>query len=138
MDKISKSHRSWNMSRIKGKDTAPEKKVRSVLYRLGYRFRICRSDLPGKPDIVLSKHRTVIFVHGCFWHRHPGCKYAYTPKTRQDFWVEKFSQNIKRDDKVERELGDLGWKVIVIWECEIEDKENLEERLNLLLNKAQE
>ncbi|MGV8120419.1 MAG: very short patch repair endonuclease [Candidatus Xenobiia bacterium LiM19] len=126
------------MSRIKGRDTAPEKKVRSVLYGLGYRFRICRSDLPGKPDIVLSKHKTVIFVHGCFWHRHPGCKYAYTPKTRQDFWIEKFSQNMKRDEKVEGELNDLGWKVIVIWECEIADKKNLEERLTLLLNRAQD
>lgn len=129
MDRISKSHRSWNMSRIKGRDTVPEKKVRSVLHRLGYRFRICRSDLPGKPDIVMSKQRTVIFVHGCFWHRHQGCKYAYTPKTRQDFWENKFSQNVIRAEKVEKELSALGWKVIIIWECEIADMESLKEKL---------
>lgn len=117
------------MSRIKGRDTVPEKKVRSVLHRLGYRFRICRSDLPGKPDIVMSKQRTVIFVHGCFWHRHQGCKYAYTPKTRQDFWENKFSQNVIRAEKVEKELSALGWKVIIIWECEIADMESLKEKL---------
>ncbi|MBU1162905.1 MAG: DNA mismatch endonuclease Vsr, partial [Proteobacteria bacterium] len=86
MDIISKEKRSWNMSRIRGKDTKPEIIVRSMLHRMGYRFRLHRKDLPGKPDIVLPKYKTVIFVHGCFWHRHKGCKYAYTPKSRVKFW----------------------------------------------------
>jgi DNA mismatch endonuclease (patch repair protein) len=88
---------------------------------MGYRFRLHVTDLPGKPDIVLPKYQTVIFVHGCFWHRHEGCKYAYTPKSRKDFWDQKFKNNIQRHAKVKRELEDLGWKVYVIWECEVKD-----------------
>ncbi len=86
---------------------------------MGFRFRLHRKDLPGKPDIVLPKYKTVIFVHGCFWHRHKGCKYAYTPKSRQEFWKKKFEDNSKRDKDVIDELKMLGWKVIIIWECEI-------------------
>lgn len=118
MDKISPEKRSWNMSRIKSKDTSPEKKVRSFLHRAGYRFRIHVKQLPGSPDIVLPKYRTVIFVHGCFWHRHKGCKFTYKPKSRKDFWSEKFRQNIKRDKQQQKKLSELGWKVLVIWECE--------------------
>lgn len=106
------------MSRIRGKDTTPEVAVRSALHRLGYRFRLHRRDLPGRPDIVLPKHGTVIFVHGCFWHRHARCRYAYTPKSRVEFWQRKFQQNVERDRRVQRELRRLGWKVIVVWECE--------------------
>ena len=120
MDIISKEKRSWNMSRIISKDTKPEKIVRSLLHRMGYRFRLHVQDLPGKPDIVLPRHKTVIFVHGCFWHRHPKCKYAYTPKSRIEFWSKKFEDNIARFRVVKKELVHIKWKVVVIWECEIE------------------
>jgi DNA mismatch endonuclease (patch repair protein) len=124
-DTISKQHRSWNMSRIKGKNTKPEKVVRSLLHRIGYRFRLHRKDLPGKPDIVLPKYKTVIFVHGCFWHRHKGCKYAYIPKSRQKFWNKKFQGNIERDKEHQKELQKQGWKVIIIWECEVRNIKKL-------------
>lgn len=119
MDRISKEHRSWNMSRIHGRDTKPELAVRSLLHEIGYRFRLHRKDLPGKLDIVLPKYRTVIFVHGCFWHRHDTCRFAYEPKSRQDFWKSKFEENVQRDRIVESLLANNGWKVIVIWECEV-------------------
>ncbi len=123
------------MSRIRGKDTSPERKVRSLLHRAGYRFRLHDRNLPGIPDIILRKYGTVIFVHGCFWHRHAGCKYAYNPKSRVDFWKKKFKSNVDRDRKVLRELKSEGWKVIVIWECELRDPESLLARLqNLLQN----
>ena len=109
------------MSRIRGKDTKPEKIVRSVLHKDGYRFRLNRKDLPGKPDIVLPKYQSVVFVHGCFWHRHPRCKYAYNPKSRIKFWQMKFSENVKRDKLVRKELRKMGWKVIVVWECELKN-----------------
>src|SRR5450759_3948198 len=111
MDIISKEKRSWNMSRIRSKDTKPEKIVRSLLHRMGYRFRLHVQDLPGKPDIVLPRHKTVIFVHGCFWHRHPKCKYAYTPKSRIEFWSKKFEDNIARFRVVKKELVHIKWKV---------------------------
>ena len=107
------------MSRIRSKDTKPEKIVRSTLHRMGYRFRLHMKDLPGKPDIVLPKYKTVFFVHGCFWHRHKGCKYAYTPKSRVKFWNKKFIDNVERYKVVKRELKKIGWKVVVIWECEV-------------------
>jgi DNA mismatch endonuclease, patch repair protein len=125
MDTISKEHRSWNMSRIRSKDTKPEKIVRSLLHRMGYRFRLHVDSLPGKPDIVLPKYRTVIFVHGCFWHRHSRCQYAYTPKSRIEFWRIKFIDNIARFKIVKKELKHLQWKVAVIWECEINQSNNL-------------
>jgi DNA mismatch endonuclease (patch repair protein) len=134
MDSLSKEHRSWNMSQIRSKDTSPEKIVRSMLHDMGYRFRLHRKDLPGKPDIVLPKYKTVIEVRGCFWHRHKGCKEATMPKSNQDFWLEKFSKNVKRDRKNERKLKALGWKVIVIWECEIKDEEKLASRLTAISN----
>jgi len=134
-DRISREHRSWNMSRIRDRDTAPEMAVRSLLHRMGCRFRLHRKDLPGKPDIVLSKYRTVIFVHGCFWHRHRRCKFAYTPKTRIDFWTEKFEKNIERDSRIQRRLRNLGWHVIVVWECKTHDLEKLKDRLNRLLQR---
>ena len=122
MDIISKEKRSWNMSRIRSKDTKPEKIVRSLLHSMGYRFKLHVKDLPGKPDIVLPKYKKAIFVHGCFWHRHPKCKYTYTPKSKIDFWEKKFADNIARFKIVKRELTRLEWKVVVIWECEIEKK----------------
>lgn len=107
------------MSLIRGKDTGPEMKVRSLLHQMGYRFRLHRKDLPGKPDIVLPKYRTVILVHGCFWHRHDGCKYAYHPKSRTEFWENKFQETQERDLKKEKALEASGWRVLVVWECEL-------------------
>lgn len=119
-DHISPEHRSWNMSRIKGKDTKIEVMVRQYLFHHGFRFRKNDKRYPGKPDVVLPKYKTVIFVHGCFWHRHEGCKLATTPKTRTEFWLEKFEKNVANDKKHCEELQAMGWKVIVIWECELE------------------
>ena len=95
MDLLSQERRSWNMSRIRGKDTMPERLVRSLLHRMGYRFRLHRQDLPGRPDIVLPGRRTVVLVHGCYWHRHDGCRLAYTPKSNQTFWNSKFRENVQ-------------------------------------------
>ena len=116
-DTISKERRSWNMSRIKGKDTSPEVSVRSYLFRHGFRFRKNVSTLPGKPDIVLTKYRTVIFINGCFWHHHEACRYAAIPKTRTAYWTAKFERNILNDRKNKELLEEQGWKVIIIWEC---------------------
>ena len=118
-DKLTPEKRSWNMSRIKGKDTKIEVEVRKYLFSKGYRFRKNDKRYPGKPDIILPKYHVAIFVHGCFWHRHEGCKDATTPKTRTDFWLEKFDKNVKNDQIKQEKLRELGWKVIVIWECEI-------------------
>ena len=117
--------RSRNMSAIKSKNTKPEIKVRKVLHSMGYRFRLHSKDLPGSPDIVLPKYKTVIFVHGCFWHRHENCKYASTPKTRQEFWNKKFTENIKRDSEIQDKIKNLDWRSVVIWECETKNMENL-------------
>lgn len=119
MDKISPEHRSWNMSRIKSSNTKPEIAIRSLLHKTGFRFRLHRKDLPGKPDIVLPRYKTVIFVHGCFWHRHKNCRFAYEPKSRRDFWESKFKANVSRHITVENLLVEMGWKVVVIWECEV-------------------
>lgn len=118
-DKLTPEKRSWNMSRIKGKDTKIEVEVRKYLFSKGYRFRKNDKRYPGKPDIVLPKYHVAIFVHGCFWHRHEGCKDATTPKTRTEFWLEKFDKNVKNDHIKQEKLRELGWKVIVIWECEL-------------------
>ena len=107
------------MSRIRSKDTAAEVKVRKYLFSQGFRYRKNVAELPGKPDIVLPKYKTVIFVHGCFWHRHEGCKRAATPKTRQEYWLPKFERNVMNDRKHAEKLSTSGWKVLVLWECEI-------------------
>jgi len=120
------------MGRIRGRDTAPELMVRSVLHRLGLRFRLHRRGLPGRPDVVLPCWQTVVFVHGCFWHRHEGCRFAYTPKSRQPFWNAKFSENLTRDEKARTALTALGWRVVTVWECETGDAMNLERRLRRL------
>jgi len=125
VDQLSKERRSWNMSRIRSKDTTPEKCVRSFLHRKGYRFRLNVKTLPGSPDIVLPKYKTVVFVHGCYWHRHPGCKYAYTPKSRIDFWENKFQQNIERDKVKKQKLVNDGWRVLTVWECETKTVEQI-------------
>lgn len=131
MDTLTKEKRSWNMSRIKSKDTKPEMLVRSALHCAGYRFRLHVKELPGKPDIVLPKYKTVIFVHGCFWHRHKGCSDATMPSTNQDFWKEKFRQNVKRDKCEQAELKKRGWKVLVVWECEVSQMINIDKYLLL-------
>lgn len=118
-DSISAERRSWNMSRIKGKNTKIELAVRKYLFARGYRYRLHVRNLPGKPDIVLKKYKTVVFVHGCFWHRHAGCRDATTPKTRTEFWEDKFQANIRNDRKNTELLKQMGWKVVVVWECQI-------------------
>lgn len=118
-DSLSREHRSWNMSRIRGSNTKPEMALRSLLHRNGLRFRLHARGLPGRPDIVFKKHQVVVFVHGCFWHRHSGCQYAYDPKSNRKFWLRKFKSNIDRDIFVKRGLRKLGWRVIVVWECQI-------------------
>jgi len=135
-DRLTPEHRSWNMGRIRGKNTKPEIIVRSILHRMGYRFRIDRRDLPGRPDLVLPKYHAALFVHGCFWHRHTGCSNASTPKTRQSFWKKKFEENVSRDNKNTQLLKDAGWKVIVVWECEVKkDPHALSRRLDEALGK---
>jgi DNA mismatch endonuclease (patch repair protein) len=116
-----KATRSYNMSRIKGKDTKPEMLVRKFLFSEGFRYRLHDKKLPGKPDIVLPKYKTVIFIHGCFWHGHGGCKYYVVPKTRTEWWLEKIGKNIVNDEKAVKALVEHGWKVILIWECELKN-----------------
>ena len=124
------------MSRIRSKDTKPEIIVRSLLHSLGYRFRLHRKDLPGSPDIVLPKYRTVILVHGCFWHRHQGCKYSYSPKSRKEFWEDKFQSNVLRDELNTSSLEELGWNVVTVWECETADIDLLTNRLHEELSRC--
>jgi DNA mismatch endonuclease (patch repair protein) len=114
---------------VRSTDTAPERKVRSLLHKLGFRFRIHRLDLPGKPDIVLPKRRAVVFVHGCFWHRHQGCPHATTPASRQQYWLPKFRRTVDRDWKNQEELRQRGWNVLIVWECETRDLIKLSSRL---------
>ena len=129
-----KKTRSYNMSRIKGKDTKPEMVVRRFLFANGFRYRLHDKRLPGKPDIVLPKYETVIFINGCFWHGHAGCKYFVVPKTRTEWWLEKINSNIAGNNKNYELLAEQGWKVIVVWECEL--KPALREiSLQSLLNK---
>ena len=133
MDTISPERRSWNMSRIRGRNTRPEMLVRSLLHSLGYRFRLNRKDIPGKPDIVLPKYRTAIFVHGCFWHRHKDCVLAYEPKSNSEFWRKKFARNIERDAEVFMALRVVGWRQLIIWECDTRDPIKLATKLRRLL-----
>lgn len=126
--------RSRNMAAIKSKDTKPELAVRSLLHALGYRFRLHRADLPGNPDVVLPRYRTVIFVNGCFWHRHQNCQYASTPKSNAQFWREKFAANVERDRRAIEVLEQAGWRVVVVWECEIANEEQLAKKLVSILS----
>ena len=120
MDIWSQEKRSQVMSKIRSKNTKPELLLRSLLHQAGYRFRVYRKDLPGKPDLALAKYRTVIFVHGCFWHYHDECNEGRVPDTNSKFWREKLSKTVARDKKHQKKLRDMGWKVVVVWECEIE------------------
>lgn len=125
--------RSYNMSQISGKDTKPEMMGRKFLHANGFRYRLHVKDLPGKPDLVLPKHKTVIFVHGCYWHAHEGCKYFKIPKTRTEWWKEKLLGNRKRDKKHIRQLEDSCWNVIVIWECELKPNKREETFKKLII-----
>ena len=116
-DSLSSERRSWNMSRIRDRNTGPELRLRSLLHHGGFRFRLHPKQLPGRPDVVLPKHRTVIFVHGCFWHRHPGCRNTTTPSTRREFWQEKFDGNVSRDARNRAALEAAGWTVLTVWKC---------------------
>ena len=122
VDIFSPQKRSWNMSRIKSKNTTPEQIVRSFLHRQGFRFRLHVKSLPGTPDIVLPKYKAIIEVRGCYWHRHPGCRQTTTPSTNVEFWQEKFKRNVERDRCTEKRLKELGWDLIVVWECETVQK----------------
>ncbi|UES52172.1 very short patch repair endonuclease [Roseibium aggregatum] len=119
IDIVDKQTRSRMMAAIRGKDTKPEMILRRGLHAVGCRFRLHRKDLPGSPDLVFSKHDAVLFVHGCFWHRHTGCKYATTPATRPEFWAEKFKGNVDRDRRNQVALANLGWRVGIVWECSL-------------------
>lgn len=131
-DHLSPEKRSENMSRIRGKDTTPELFVRRMLHRLGFRFRLYRRDIPGNPDIVLPKYKTAIFIHGCYWHRHKGCHRGQSvPNINREFWLNKFRKNQMRDVEVRRQLEKVGWRILVIWECEVKPRRrtDLEARL---------
>lgn len=131
-DNLSYQRRSWNMSRIKSKDTSIEVRVRSWLYHNGFRYFKNVRELSGKPDIVVRKYNTVIFIHGCFWHRHENCKISRIPKSRTDYWEAKFKKNIENDEKNIQNLRSSGWKVIVIWECEINSEQKLVDTMQRL------
>ncbi|HYG40487.1 MAG TPA: DNA mismatch endonuclease Vsr [Cytophagales bacterium] len=133
-DKHSKETRSFNMSRIRSKNTGPEILVRKYLFEKGFRYRLHDKRLPGKPDIVLPKYKAVIFVHGCFWHGHQGCRYFVIPKTRTEWWLNKITTNIANDKKYIGVLHALGWRIIIIWECELK-KNAVEDTLSALLDK---
>jgi DNA mismatch endonuclease (patch repair protein) len=120
-DIVSPEVRSLMMSGIRGKDTGPELIVRRFLHSRGFRYRLHAKDLPGRPDVVLPKYRTAIFVHGCFWHRHQNCRFAYSPKSRQEFWEAKLEGNARRDERNQERLAAIGWSVAVVWECQTDD-----------------
>ncbi|WP_071658978.1 very short patch repair endonuclease [Duganella sp. HH101] len=134
-DSISPERRSRNMAAIRSINTKPELMLRKALHAAGFRFRLHRKDLPGRPDIVLPRYNTVIFVNGCFWHQHPGCKFARNPQSHEAFWKAKLDRNVERDKCNTAELDDLGWKVIVVWECELRDSTDfLASLVNLIRN----
>lgn len=120
-DRLSPERRSWLMSRVKSRDTGPEIRVRKAAHAMGLRFRLHRKDLPGSPDLVFPGRKVAMFVHGCFWHRHEGCKKATDPKSRTEFWQEKFARNVARDRQNIFDIEALGWRVLVIWQCEATD-----------------
>lgn len=137
-DTLSRMERSERMGRVRSVDTGPEIKVRRLVHKLGFRFRLHRKDLPGCPDLVFPRLRSAIFVHGCFWHRHPdpSCRLARLPKSRIDFWKPKLTANRQRDMRNEAALVDAGWQVLIVWECELRDKEQLENKLREFLEET--
>lgn len=136
-DIFTPQERSAIMARIKSRDTKPELLVRSLLHRMGYRFRLQRRDLPGRPDIVLPKHKAVVFIHGCFWHGHTGCARAKRPTSNTEFWIAKLDRNRERDAAAEMALKLNGWRVLVLWQCQLKDLEALQQSLTEFLNRPQ-
>ncbi|GJB83451.1 very short patch repair endonuclease [Aeromonas caviae] len=132
IDTLTPSERSKRMSRIRDKNTKPELALRKSLHKLGLRYRLHGSDLPGKPDLVFPRYRTVVFVHGCFWHRHAGCSIATTPKSNTSFWLDKFKKNVARDAQVIAELQAMGWTVLIVWECELKPANRLKKTTDYL------
>ena len=132
-DVFSPVKRSWIMSLVKGKNTKPELIVRSLIHRMGFRFRVNQNILPGNPDIVLKKHRKAVFIHGCFWHGHKRCRRSKRPTTHRHFWNKKLSKNIERDDKQQKELRKLGWRYLIVWECQIRNPDRLKHKLAIFL-----
>jgi DNA mismatch endonuclease, patch repair protein len=141
VDSLTPEQRSERMSRIRSSNTKPEINLRRALHHLGFRFRLHGRKLPGKPDIILPKHKAVVFVHGCFWHRHGGCKVATVPKSNTDFWLAKFARNVERDARVSQRLQEDGWRVFVAWECEADTPKKAEltanELAGLILDKPE-
>ena len=140
-DTLNEQQRHYNMCRIRSKDTKPEEIVRKYLFSKGLRFRKNDRRYPGHPDVVLPKYKTVVFVNGCFWHRHEGCRYASTPATNREFWNQKFERNVERDAREQKELREMGWNVIVVWECELKKaarEETLERLYNEITNGKEE
>lgn len=135
-DTLTPAERSERMSRVRGKNTGPEMIVRRLVHRLGYRYRLHRAGLPGRPDLVFTARRKVIFVHGCFWHRHddPACKLARLPKSRHEFWLPKLERNRARDARVLQELEERGWKSLAVWECQVKESERLENMIRGFLD----
>lgn len=133
MDIVSPEKRSRMMAGIKGKNTKPEMVVRKLVHGMGFRFRLHRKDLPGSPDLVLPRLRRAIFVHGCFWHRHLGCRLAYMPKSNAQFWLDKLEANIRRDALALKALDALGWEVLIVWACEVSNRHALAQKLNSFL-----
>ena len=134
VDTFSKSERSRIMRQVRSRDTQPEKRVRSLLHRMGYRFRVNSAGLPGRPDIVLTKHRIAVFVHGCFWHRHRNCSRSSTPSSNQEYWLPKFERTMQRDRRNQKQLRKDGWKVLIIWECRTTSSDKLERYLRYRLS----
>lgn len=134
-DRLSKAQRSWNMSRIRSKNTKPELAVRAIVHGLGYRYGLHSRHLPGKPDLVLTRLRSVIFVHGCFWHRHQGCEFTTSPKSGTTDWKRKFRDNTLRDRRNTSELKKLGWHIIVVWGCEVRNTSRLQQKLSRILRR---
>jgi DNA mismatch endonuclease, patch repair protein len=136
MDTLTPRERSERMSKVRSADTRPEMVVRRLVHGMGYRYRLHRKDLPGKPDLVLPGRRKVIFMHGCFWHRHgdPECRLARLPKSRLDFWVPKLTANKERDARVQVRLEELGWDVMTVWECQVRDAEALKKKISEFLD----
>ena len=134
-DTLTKAERSERMGRIRNKDTKPEIRVRKIVYGMGYRYRLHKANLPGKPDLVFAGRKKVIFVHGCFWHRHPEptCPLARLPKSKLDFWVPKLEANRQRDEANVRELQQAGWEVLTIWECQLKNEKELKSRIREFL-----
>lgn len=132
-DIMSKKERSERMSRVKNKDSKAEMRVRSLVHGMGFRYRLHNSKLPGKPDLVLARHKKVILIHGCYWHQHGVCRPLAIPQNNPEFWRKKFAGNVERDQRNLRDLASLGWQVLVVWECETKDKAALEAKLGAFL-----